>query len=85
MIRRSRSVTVTATSAAQNSDPTTAWPEDRETVVAGRLVLDTCTRQECDSLIFDPTRVVDGVECSDDPILQARSEAYGVSYARRTT
>lgn len=67
------------------NDPTTAWPEERETVVAGRLVLDTCTRQECDSLIFDPTRVVDGVECSDDPILLARSEAYGVSYARRTT
>ena len=67
------------------TDPTTAWPDERETVVAGRLVLDTCTGHECDSLIFDPTRVVDGVECSDDAILLARSEAYGVSYARRTT
>ncbi len=28
--------------------------------------------------------VVDGVECSDDPILHARSEAYGVSYAHRS-
>ena len=65
-------------------DPTTAWPETRETVVAGRLVLDTFAAAECDAVIFDPTRVVDGVECSDDPILHARSEAYGVSYAHRS-
>jgi catalase len=64
-------------------DPTTAWPDDRETVVAGHLVLDRFAGQECDGLIFDPTRVLDGVECSDDPILHARSEAYRVSYARR--
>ena len=63
--------------------PTAAWPDERETVVAGRLVLDTCTGNGCDALIFDPTRVTDGIECSDDPILHARSEAYGVSYARR--
>lgn len=66
------------------TDPTTAWPDERETVVAGRLVLDTFADHQCDDLIFDPTRMVDGVECSDDPILHARSEAYGVSYARRT-
>jgi catalase len=67
------------------TDPTTAWPDERETVTAGRLVLDTFARQECSSAIFDPTRVIDGVECSADPILHARSEAYGVSYALRTT
>lgn len=67
------------------TDPTTAWPNGRETVVAGALVLDSFAGDECDALIFDPTRVIDGVECSDDPILHARSEAYGVSYARRTT
>jgi catalase len=67
------------------NDPTTAWPDDRETVVAGSLELDTFTGDGCDALIFDPTRVLDGVECSDDPILHARSEAYGVSYSRRTT
>jgi catalase len=65
------------------TDPTTAWPDERETIVAGRLELDRYTGDECDSLIFDPTRVVDGVECSDDPILHARADAYGVSYARR--
>ncbi len=66
------------------TDPTTAWPDERETVIAGRLVLDSFTGQGCDDLIFDPTRVIDGVECSDDPILHARSEAYGVSYSLRT-
>jgi catalase len=66
------------------TDPTVAWPEERETVIAGTLALDTFTGDECDGLIFDPTRVIDGVECPDDAILHARSEAYGVSYARRT-
>ncbi|MGZ4688272.1 MAG: catalase family peroxidase [Acidimicrobiia bacterium] len=66
------------------TDPTVAWPDDRETVVAGTLALDRFAGDECDGLIFDPTRVVDGVECSDVPILHARSEAYSVSFARRT-
>jgi len=34
-------------------------------------------------LIFDPANVPDGIELSADPILLARSPAYGVSYARR--
>jgi catalase len=62
-----------------------AWPDERRIVDAGRLTIDACTGHECDGLIFDPTRVVDGVECSDDPILLVRSEAYGVSYGRRQT
>jgi catalase len=35
-------------------------------------------------MIFDPMRLVDGIEPSDDPILQARPGAYSVSYRRRT-
>lgn len=34
-------------------------------------------------LIFDPTRVADGIELSADPILQFRSRAYSASVARR--
>jgi catalase len=37
-----------------------------------------------DVLVFDPTRVVDGIDLSDDPILLARPGAYSVSVARRT-
>jgi catalase len=68
-------------------DPTVAWPEGREEVVAGRLELTSLPADPAaaDALIYDPTNVVDGIECSDDPILQARRVAYSVSYGRRTT
>ena len=33
--------------------------------------------------VFDPTRLVDGVEPSDDAILPARSKSYSVSAYRR--
>jgi catalase len=62
-------------------DATAAWPDERPTVVAGTLEL--TERADVDALIFDPTRVTPGIECSDDPILAARSQAYGVSYGRR--
>jgi catalase len=64
-------------------DATAAWPDDRSTVVAGTLEL--TARGDVDGLIFDPTRVAAGIECSDDPILAARSAAYGVSFVRRQT
>jgi catalase len=35
--------------------------------------------------VFDPTRVVDGIELSDDPILRYRRDAYTESVSRRTT
>ena len=34
-------------------------------------------------LIFDPTNRTDGIDLSADPILLARSAAYGISYERR--
>ena len=34
--------------------------------------------------VFDPTRVVDGIELSDDPILRYRPAAYSESVSRRT-
>lgn len=36
-------------------------------------------------VVFDPTRVVDGIELSDDPILRFRPRAYSESVARRTS
>jgi catalase len=66
-------------------DPTVRWPDERETVAAGRLEITAVADDQdaADRLIFDPTNVPDGVECSDDRILHARSRAYGVSYERR--
>jgi catalase len=69
-------------------DPTVAWPEDRERVEVGRLVVDrreTGREQGGDILVFDPTRVTDGIELSGDAILRFRPRAYSVSVARRTS
>jgi catalase len=67
-------------------DPTIAWPGERERVEVGRLVLDapeTGRERGDDILVFDPTRVTDGIQLSDDPILRFRPRAYSVSVARR--
>jgi len=70
-------------------DPTVAWPAERETVELGRLELtDVIENSEAESpdspLVFDPVNVCDGIECSGDKILAARSPAYSVSIERRT-
>ena len=68
-------------------DPTAAWPEERQKVEVGRLELggeDTEREQGDDVLVFDPTRVTDGIELSDDPILRFRPRAYAVSVERRS-
>ena len=67
------------------NDPTTAWPEERELVGAGTMTLTEFAGQECGPMIFDPGRLIDGIERSDDPVLHARSDAYSVSFARRTS
>jgi catalase len=67
-------------------DPTAIWPEDREEVVAGRLeVTEIVDDPESGDHIevFDPVRVVDGIELSSDPILHARPRVYSVSAYRR--
>jgi catalase len=67
-------------------DPTAVWPDDRELVPAGRLeVEELATDPESGDHIevFDPTRVPDGIELPDDPILHARARAYSVSAYRR--
>jgi catalase len=67
-------------------DPTAVWPPERERITAGRLEItelvdDPESGDRID--VFDPTRVVDGIELSDDPILHARARAYSVSAYRR--
>ena len=66
------------------NDPTELWPEERRLVGAGRMRLTEFAERECDGMIFDPGRLIEGVEPSDDPILAMRSPAYSVSFERRT-
>jgi catalase len=67
-------------------DPTAAWPDDRETLLLGGLEVTGLAydrEKDGDVLVFDPTRVPDGIRLSEDPILLARPGAYSVSVARR--
>jgi catalase len=68
-------------------DPTAVWPDDREVVSLGRLEIAALAFDrdvDGDVLVFDPTRVPDGIQLSRDPILLARSGAYRESVARRS-
>ncbi|MGE3295488.1 MAG: catalase family peroxidase [Geminicoccaceae bacterium] len=68
-------------------DATKPWPADRETVELGRITL---TKVADDSaaaekeLLFLPTNLIDGIEASDDPLIQTRTDAYAVSFSRRS-
>jgi catalase len=67
-------------------DPRSVWPAARRTLTAGTLTitgLDTQRETGDDVLVFDPVRVTDGIELSDDPILRARPTHYSESIARR--
>jgi len=69
-------------------DPTVEWPAERERVEVGRLVVtgpDTERERDGDILVFDPTRVIDGIELSGDKILAFRSDAYRVSVGQRVS
>jgi len=67
-------------------DPMSVWKGSRD-FVAGWLEITTPEpdhEEQGDVVVFDPTRVVDGIELSDDPILRYRPSAYSVSIERRS-
>lgn len=73
---------------AELDDPTAVWPDDLERVPLGRLEITgiaTDREHDGDILVFDPTRVPDGIELPADRILHARSAAYRESVRRRTS
>jgi catalase len=68
------------------NDPTTDWP--RAFFDAGTLEvtgLDPEREQNGEIVVFDPTRVVDGIGLSEDPILLYRAGAYTESVNRRVS
>jgi catalase len=68
-------------------DPTSVWKGARE-LSAGIIEVTkavTDPEETGGPVVFDPTRVVDGIELSDDPILRYRPAAYSESIERRTS
>ncbi|MDQ3572507.1 MAG: catalase family peroxidase [Actinomycetota bacterium] len=65
-------------------DPSTEWPEDRERVTVGTLEVTVIDDEADDQIVFDPMRLVDGIEPSEDPALRFRPAVYTLSHARRT-
>jgi catalase len=71
----------------QTSDPTKPWPADRPVVDLGVLTIDKAVANSLDAqkqLFFLPGQLVDGIEKSDDPLIDARDNAYAISYSRRS-
>jgi catalase len=71
----------------QTKDPSQPWPDTRKVVELGVLTLDKAVADSLAAqkkLLFLPTRLTDGIELSDDPLVAVRSAAYGVSFSRRS-
>jgi catalase len=67
-------------------DATVHWPEERPLINLGRIVLTDPVQddaREQKRIIFDPIPRVDGIEPSDDPLLELRAAIYLLSGRRR--
>ncbi len=68
------------------NDATMHWPEDRTLQEFGTVVLTAPVpndAREQQHIIFDPIPRVDGIEASDDPLLELRAATYLISGRRR--
>jgi catalase len=68
------------------NDVTVHWPQNRKVVEFGTLelkdpVADNAHEQK--QIIFDPIPRLDGIEPSDDPLLELRAAVYLISGRRR--
>lgn len=67
-------------------DPSQRWPAERDRVEAGTLEITQIDEAGDEGvLVFDPGKVTDGIELSNDPVLQFRPRAYSESVSRRTS
>lgn len=69
------------------NDATKPWPDDRTFVDLGVLTVSKVVPDSAEAekaLLFMPNALTDGVEVSDDPLIDARVQAYAVSFGRRS-
>jgi catalase len=68
-------------------DPSQPWPDSDEVVELGVLTIDKPVSNSLDAqkkLLFLPGQLTDGIETSDDPMIDIRNGAYAVSFSRRS-
>ena len=67
-------------------DATIPWPAEREVVTLGEISLDAVVADQAaeqKQMIFDPIPRVEGIEPSEDPLLELRAAVYLISGRRR--
>jgi catalase len=68
------------------NDASMVWPDDRKTIELGTITI-TTVAPDSDAaqktLAFDPTRLTNGIELSDDPLPALRSAVYRLSRIHR--
>ncbi len=67
-------------------DPTNPWPDNRKVVDLGVLTIERASENSVEvqkRLLFLPGQLTDGIEQSDDPLIDIRDAAYAVSFSRR--
>jgi catalase len=68
------------------ADATKPWPRDRKLVELGELTIDKAVADSAaaeKTLLFLPGQLTDGIEPSDDPLIEMRNGAYAESFSRR--
>jgi catalase len=68
------------------NDPAKPWPEDRKVADLGVLTIDKAVANSAEAqkaLLFLPGLLTNGIEQSDDPLIDVRNGAYAVSFSRR--
>ena len=65
-------------------DPSSVWQSKTHVVVGHLDIFEVASDIEEKSIyVFDPTRIIDGIELSHDPVLNFRPKAYSVSAKQR--
>jgi len=67
-------------------DATEHWPDDRTVLELGTITLTSAVAEDAREqkhIIFDPIPRIDGIDPSDDPLLELRAAAYLISGRRR--
>jgi catalase len=67
-------------------DPSKPWPDDRKLVELGVLTIDKAVANSEEAqkkLLFLPGQLTDGIDQSDDPMVDVRNGAYAISFSRR--